>query len=142
MPEFILDTGSSEAARDFRHLDAFTQGYVEALFFTDASTSDDGELEHATFADLAPSTLEQIKTDCARFQAEHGALLDAAYDEFDYEPDQAGRDFWFTRNGHGAGFWDRGLGVLGDQLSALCGYGTDYRPRDVVMGDDGCVYVE
>ena len=24
-----------------------------------------------------------------------------------YCEEQAGRDFWFTRQGHGAGFWDR-----------------------------------
>jgi hypothetical protein len=28
-----------------------------------------------------------------------------------------GHDFWLTRNGHGAGFWDRGLGALGDRLT-------------------------
>lgn len=28
-----------------------------------------------------------------------------------------GHDLWLTRNGHGAGFWDRGLGALGDRLS-------------------------
>lgn len=28
-----------------------------------------------------------------------------------------GHDLWLTRNGHGAGFWDRGLGTLGDRLS-------------------------
>ena len=29
----------------------------------------------------------------------------------------AGHDFALTRNGHGAGFWDRGLGDLGDRLA-------------------------
>jgi hypothetical protein len=24
-----------------------------------------------------------------------------------YSEEQAGRDFWFTRQGHGVGFWDR-----------------------------------
>jgi len=28
-----------------------------------------------------------------------------------------GHDLWLTRNGHGAGFWDRGLGELGERLS-------------------------
>jgi len=30
---------------------------------------------------------------------------------------QLGHDLWLTRNGHGTGFWDRGLGDLGDRLS-------------------------
>jgi hypothetical protein len=32
-------------------------------------------------------------------------------------PEQVGHDFMLTRNGHGAGFWDRGLGAVGDRLS-------------------------
>lgn len=36
---------------------------------------------------------------------------------FDMEPEQAGHDFWLTREGHGAGFWDRGLGRAGDVLT-------------------------
>jgi hypothetical protein len=30
---------------------------------------------------------------------------------------QIGHDFILTRNGHGAGFWDRGLGAIGERLS-------------------------
>jgi hypothetical protein len=30
--------------------------------------------------------------------------------------EQAGIDFWLTRNRHGAGYWDRGLGITGDKL--------------------------
>ena len=32
---------------------------------------------------------------------------------------QFGHDFLLTRDGHGAGFWDRGLGDLGDYLTEL-----------------------
>lgn len=31
---------------------------------------------------------------------------------------QHGHDFWLTRNGHGAGFWDRGYGARGKRLAA------------------------
>jgi hypothetical protein len=34
-------------------------------------------------------------------------------------PAQIGHDFWLTRNRHGAGFWDRGLGERGDWLSDI-----------------------
>jgi hypothetical protein len=30
---------------------------------------------------------------------------------------QTGHDLWLTMQGHGAGFWDRGIGALGDQLT-------------------------
>ena len=43
----------------------------------------------------------------------------------DLDPGQVGHDFTLTRNGHGAGFWDRGLGERGDRLTDLCRpYGT------------------
>lgn len=32
---------------------------------------------------------------------------------------EVGSDFHLTRNRHGSGFWDRGLGALGDELTAL-----------------------
>jgi len=34
------------------------------------------------------------------------------------EYSQIGHDFILTRNGHGAGFWDRGLGEAGERLTA------------------------
>ena len=35
-----------------------------------------------------------------------------------YTWEQVGHDFWLTSQGHGAGFWDRGLEELGDTLTA------------------------
>lgn len=32
-------------------------------------------------------------------------------------PAQFGHDFWLTRNNHGAGFWDRGYGAVGEALT-------------------------
>lgn len=45
----------------------------------------------------------------------------------------AGHDLWLTRSGHGTGFWDRGLGELGDRLTeAAKSYGSpdDHTPYD------------
>lgn len=128
MPEFILDMGSPEHASAFNALDGFTRGYIEALFFTDEERlceESDGERETPSvainmatmescfvggnsfgFADLAPETLAKIIADCARFQEANRALLDEAYQR-DYDDESAGRDFWYTRNGHGVGYWDR-----------------------------------
>ena len=49
--------------------------------------------------------------------------------------EQAGHDFALTRNGHGAGFWDRGLGEVGDKLSKLAeSYGEcDWLLQDGVV---------
>ena len=44
-----------------------------------------------------------------------------------------GHDFWLTRNGHGAGFWDRGLGQLGNQLTTAT---KTFGSVDAYVGDD------
>lgn len=139
MPEFQLDTSGTVPIPGTRNrfgygvlrwgqLDAFTKGYVEALFFTEEerlceeSNGDrrmpDVAINTATmesqfvggdsfgFSDLAPETLVRIIADCEAFQKAAAALLEDAYQR-DYDAEQAGRDFWFTRNGHGVGFWDR-----------------------------------
>jgi hypothetical protein len=126
MPEFQLDLGSPETAKQFQALDAFTQGYIEALFFTDEEQlcEESGREMPAVainmttmetrfvggdspgFGDLAPDTLQSIVADCQTFQLQNAALLAQAYAR-NYDAEQAGRDFWYTRNGHGVGYWDR-----------------------------------
>lgn len=49
----------------------------------------------------------------------------------------AGIDFWLTRNGHGAGFWDRGLGDVGTRLTCAA---HNYGSVDLYAGDDGLIY--
>lgn len=138
MPEFQMPMGSWRDAIDFSNLDDFAQGYVEAMFFTSTGDAGDEELEHATFADLAAETVELIVRDCDAFQTAHAALLDRAYQR-DYDAKQAGRDYWFTRNGHGVGYWDRKVleaDGLGDELSDAAGRCE----VDLYRGDDGKLY--
>lgn len=143
MPEFILDRGTPEAARQFQDLDSFTQGYIEAMFFTSTGTGDDEELEHATFADLAPETLDKIVRDCQRFQQENRIPLERAYigcEQRGYDAEAAGRDFWYTRNHHGTGYWDR---QLGDSIThPLMLSAANYAQVDIYLGDDGKVYLQ
>ncbi len=141
MPEFILDHGTREAALQFKALDSFTQGYIEAMFFTSTGTGDDGDLKDASVAELAPDAWQSIIEDCANFQKLFADDLAEACDQdkMDYGMENAGRDFWYTRNYHGAGYWDRGLGDIGDKLTDnVKGYAELYLYR----GDDGLIYVE
>ena len=51
-----------------------------------------------------------------------------------------GHDLWLTRNGHGAGFWDRGLDDLGERLSAAArslGEAYSYIDAEGVVRIDG-----
>lgn len=134
MPEFILDHGSADGAKTFRTLTEFQQGYVEAMFFTA-----DEELVDATFEELSEEALAKVRGDCARFITAARDLLDKAYSDT-YDEAQAGRDFWFTRNGHGVGFWDRDLpGDLGEALSKAA---HAWGECSLYRGDDEKLYLE
>lgn len=145
MPEFHLDV--HDAYPSWRALDEFTQGYISGLFFTEMEHGTDSDSHNhevhsslpgdVTFADLAPEALAACIEDCRDFQEANEALLEQACAVDGYSMERAGTDYWFTRNGHGAGFWDRGLGEVGDKLSDACRYST----VDVYLGDDGKVYL-
>src|SRR4051812_48453246 len=108
-------------------LDAFTRAYIECALWssTDNSTPQGGHPLEDNYGvdDIAPETLARIVEDCAAFQRDNAALLEKAYAKLSYGgcgytgEEYAGHDFWLTRNHHGAGFWDRGLGWVGRQLT-------------------------
>jgi hypothetical protein len=49
----------------------------------------------------------------------------------------AAQDFWLTRNHHGTGFWDRGLGEDGDALTKAC---DPYGEQTLMPADDGTLW--
>ena len=56
----------------------------------------------------------------ASLQGELESFMDLVEDALiasKLSPSQIGHDFILTRNGRGAGFWDRGLGEIGDTLT-------------------------
>lgn len=80
-----------------------------------ASTTDDGEtaFDDAGYSvdDALPETMARVRAMVARFVTENARDLEAL------DAEQVGHDLWLTRNGHGAGFWDRDLGEVGDRLT-------------------------
>lgn len=118
-------------------LDEFTQGYLECALWS--STDEDGDSLDGVYGveDFAPVTLQEAVRECKDFQEAQAELLQKAYAERGYTADKAGHDFWLTRNGHGAGFWDRGLGEIGDQLTDAS---KPYGDVDLYVGDDGLIY--
>lgn len=113
-------------------LRAFTAAYITAALW--ASTTDDGTPLDDLDADLAPEARARMEADAADFYAANAPLW---ADAPDYGDGDAGHDFWLTRNRHGAGFWDRGLGDLGRTLTDAA---QAYGECDLVVGDDALVY--
>lgn len=65
---------------------------------------------------VAPDALATLRADVAEF-CEANADDVAAYLAVRSAED-LGDDLWLTRNGHDTGFWDVGLGELGERLAA------------------------
>lgn len=84
-------------------LDEFTQAYLECALWaeTDQSNDQGGDPldKNFTIDDIDPKSLKEAIFDCKQFQKENMEDIDSNFE-------QAGRDFWFTRNDHGVGFWD------------------------------------
>ena len=145
MPEFQMNTENAPDMPAFSKLPDFVQGYLEAAFFTDTNEMydrDEWDSEEAQediaegrcsgtipkdagYADMTEATLVEVMNDCKAFEEYAADLLAIAYGDDGhpnrgYDEKQAGRDFWYTRNGHGVGFWDREElkdDGLGDRLS-------------------------
>lgn len=111
----------------------FFEGYRDCALW--ASTDDEGKPLDSEFTvdDLSPGAIQTMRQDCAAFIRANREDLRAS----ELSPERAGHDFWLTRNGHGAGFWDEGLGDLGRELTkASKPYGEAY----LYAGDDGQVH--
>jgi hypothetical protein len=96
----------------------FRYGYVEALIWQDMD--DEVSAMHGECFDaFDDASALAIMKECDDFSTGENFDLIAQAIELDtgYTWAQAGHDFALTRNGHGAGFWDRGLGVIGEKLS-------------------------
>jgi hypothetical protein len=118
--------------------DTFTTHYLIAALWSSMDNSDpetggDPMDKNYDLDDIAPMCLREAIRDCRRFQKENAELLAQAGND-----EQNGHDFWLTRNGHGAGFWDRGYpDEVGDALTdAAHAYGEIY----LYVGDDNLIH--
>lgn len=105
-------------------LNEFVSGFLAAMFR--ASTGVDGGSLGDTYrtSDLAPNVARNLREDCADFMIEnldelkqYAARLSGAPHRVHSVWSNAGHDFWLTRNSCGSGYWDRGLGQLGETLA-------------------------
>jgi hypothetical protein len=95
---------------------ALTDNYlVSAIWSSTNDTDDEGrELDQDyDISNFTEQSRERARTDLHRFLTDNRALVSTALATDAYGTDETGtigalgHDFWLTRNGHGAGFWDR-----------------------------------
>lgn len=101
-------------------LDNFTTSYAETALWSSTNPDTEETLDSSFgIEDISEETLQEMINDCESFQEECSEQIE------NMDPSQAGHDFWLTRNRHGAGFWTRGLGAVGDDLTeAAHAYGS------------------
>lgn len=127
-------------------LDDFTNAYVVcALWSTNDESDETGRQPldlNYDIEDINNETLQGMINDCKLFQQKIGAVSQDSYigsnpDNYNVDT-MIGHDFWLTRNGHGAGFWDgdweKSTGERLDSI-AKC-FGETY----IYIGDDNKIY--
>lgn len=117
-------------------IDDFTIGYITCALWS--TSNDEGDYLDTFYdvEDITEESMQEIIRECKAFQDENKALLNQYYDAYtrwEYTSQVlAGHDYWLTRNGHGVGFWDRGLGELGEALTKAC----QYQARHLFINED------
>lgn len=129
-------------------LDAFIRAYIGCALWSSTDNSDPetgGEPLDYNYGpeDLEESARVKMESDCASFYNDPANRegLDTWREAFGTD-EQAGHDFWLTRNRHGAGFWDHFYGdtedtKAGDRLSDAA---KAYGGVDLYVGDDGKIH--
>lgn len=109
--------------------DEFLCGYLDAALFTTDPEPPGGcdYVECGRADELFPQMpewfIEKARKDCAKFTMENCELLSRAGSHI-----QNGMDFWYTRQGHGVGFWNHGYpDEVADPLTEACKkFGEEY----------------
>lgn len=120
-------------------LSVVVEAYLVCALWSTGGTYPDGEefeafdVEGFTQDDLAPEVKQEAERDCQAFLEMCAADLAAS----GLGDGQIGHDFWLSRNGHGAGFWDRDLGEIGERLTKAA---KTFGEINLYVGDDGKVY--
>lgn len=127
--------------------DDMLTGYLECalwagLDWSPVNAGEDNPIpldENFSVEDISDEARHKILADCESFIDQAGDLIA----EWPYEYAHIGHDLYLTRNGHGAGFWDRfasgsDLGRIGDLLSNIA---RDMGKSELYVGDDGKLYL-
>lgn len=123
-------------------VEAVYSGYKDAALWSstndrhEADPDNEAEMLDGTDYELSDEAEIHFRTVCADF-IESNADLVATAAEKGMAGEELGHNFWLSQNGHGTGFWDRGLGEIGDLLhEAAKKFGGD----DLYIGDDDQIH--
>lgn len=116
--------------------DTFLQAYMTCLLWSASDEDGDPIDDRFTVDHFSQEATDSMTKDCNDFMDDHADLLASL------DAEQCGHDFALTRNRHGTGFWDRGLGEVGRRLAEGC---RPYGASDVMIvtnQETGCDELE
>jgi len=112
---------------------------LETLLWSETGEHGDPLDDEFSVSDIDDAGADEVADDVYAFI---DMIIDSdnygAWEHVKRDPAQIGHDFILTRNGHGAGFWDRGLGQLGDVLTE---WAKTFGTVGLYVGDDEILYV-
>ena len=113
--------------------------YLECASWSTSVSDEHGNIVHESLDDTdAQWNLTAVAAAEKQIRDFLSEEVDEIVERCAITPEQLGHDLWLTRNGHGAGFWDRGHGADGQRLTDLCQpMGTD----DAYIGEDGTIHL-
>ena len=122
-------------------MNSVTKDFLVTALWCEMDEEDDPLEDSYDLGDFATEALEKAEAIVSGFlsRPEVVELLEEAEEaEAAYGYNQVGYDLWLTANGHGAGFWDRGLGEVGERLTEIA---KEIGEINVYVGDDGQLYL-
>lgn len=122
----------------------FIRHYIVAALWS--SCAEDGTPLDSDYNpdDMSSDAMDRMTNDCISFMSKIGYISGdgavkplAKIDQIE----QVAHDFWLTRNGHGAGFWDRPEVYGQEQSDQLTAIAKTFGECDLYAGDDDKIYV-
>jgi hypothetical protein len=116
-----------------KHEQEFYDAYTRCIFWAES------EIENKNYFDLSENARQRILKDCVSFCKKGRNIFNNLEFKSISNYRQAGVDFFLTRNGHGAGFWDGGYWMEsdGEKFTKLS---KEFGEINFYVGDDGKIY--
>lgn len=131
-----MQTNEQPKELSWFELDDFQQSYVKTALWSECDGDQNPLDDNYGPEDIDSATLAKMAADCDDFRDLASEELDEA-EQQGQDDARAGHNFWLNRNGHGAGFWDEGLGALGQKLDI---HSKSFGSYNLYVGDDGKIY--
>jgi hypothetical protein len=117
------------------NINDITKHYAFAALWS-SDDMDTGEPLDSTHdvSDISKKTMDKMRSDVKKFVTDNKDALEKS----GLPGEQIGHDFWLTRNGHGAGFFDRSLDS--DIEKQLMDSSREFGEVTLEVGDDGKIH--